>query len=587
MSSPAHSRSRGILSQDPPSEVGSYKLIPQNEPNAEANHHEPSREDLANCMECTCSGSEFMEHPLVQGFTISMILANAIIIGFETDFPHLCQWDIVENAFLCVFTAELVLRLFFNGCFAFFRWHNNPDFLWNIFDFSVMAFGIANILAGFVEGEHNKMGKDATLFRIIRLLRILRVLRIIRIVRFLKQLYLLAYGFVEGTLAVFWVTLLAGFMLYICSVILVRTYGRAKIEDEAEQEFFVEKFGTIPRTMFSLFELITSPDLDPYRSIMFKNPPLVIFLVIFIILGSFGINGLLVALINESILEKNQARLEADRMDREYRRKQMQDHCKELFDSLDVNKNRVLPREKLMQVTTQLAEFFESMGFNFQRKDLDQMFYIMDYNDTGFVERSEFVQGVLELCDQIRPMSIMELHYQVSKCVTKVEQADAKVDGLAKVAEHHDMKLERAQRAVERLGLLVEPGDGQLTGSFDNTSIMTPGSGRHSQAVVPRSLRDLLLDYRQQLNDAHDRVEAVLGQQRTQSEGSQPQQQQPQSADLQGLGECLMGLQRSNLEVLGALLTQAWSPGRTASRDASTRRAAARSAAAQRVSMDD
>ena len=36
---------------------------------------------------------------------------------------------------------------------------------------------------------------------------------------------------------------------------------------------------------------------------MFANPPLVVFLVVFIILGSFGINGLLVALINESILD--------------------------------------------------------------------------------------------------------------------------------------------------------------------------------------------------------------------------------------------------------------------------------------------
>ena len=39
------------------------------------------------------------------------------------------------------------------------------------------------------------------------------------------------------------------------------------------------------------------------KEAMFANPPLIIFLVVFIILGSFGINGLLVALINESILD--------------------------------------------------------------------------------------------------------------------------------------------------------------------------------------------------------------------------------------------------------------------------------------------
>ncbi|CAE7851537.1 unnamed protein product, partial [Symbiodinium necroappetens] len=203
-------------------------------------------------------------------------------------------------------------------------------------------------------------------------------------------------------------------------------------------------------TMFALFELITAPDLAPYRvprqqtdgsagkscltqeselagqttddgerenkgdmlEAMFANPPLVVFLVVFIILGSFGINGLLVALINESILEKNQARIEADRMDRETKRKTMQQRCGELFDEMDMNRNRVLPRDEIKQCTEQIAELLESYGVNFQRADLDQMFYVMDYSDTGIIERSEFIQGVVGLCDQIRPMSIMELHYQ-------------------------------------------------------------------------------------------------------------------------------------------------------------------------------
>ncbi len=76
----------------------------------------------------------------------------------------------------------------------------------------------------------------------------------------------------------------------------------------------------------------------------------------------------------------------------------------------------------------EIADLFESLGVNFRSHDLDQMFYIMDYNDTGIIERTEFVQGVVELCEQIRPMSIMELHYQVSKCTSKVAESDACVE---------------------------------------------------------------------------------------------------------------------------------------------------------------
>ncbi|OLQ12160.1 hypothetical protein AK812_SmicGene3970 [Symbiodinium microadriaticum] len=247
------------------------------------------------------------------------------------------------------------------------------------------------------------------------------------------------------------VTILASFMLYICAVILVRAYGRSTPEDDPYHDFFISHFGSIPMTMFALFELITAPDLAPYREAMFANPPLVVFLVVFIILGSFGINGLLVALINESILEKNQARIEADRMDRETKRKTMQQRCGELFDEMDMNRNRVLPRDEIKQCTEQIAELLESYGVNFQRADLDQMFYVMDYSDTGIIERSEFIQGVVGLCDQIRPMSIMELHYQVSKTCGKVDHIELKVDGLAKTVEGYELKIDNVESSLKRL----------------------------------------------------------------------------------------------------------------------------------------
>jgi len=393
---------------------------------------------------------EILDSPFVQSVTILLIIANAVVIGFETDMPDAFHWGVVESIFLAAFTFELSLRMYILTPQKYFSMANNPDITWNVFDFVIVCSGLLNCLCDVFEVAGSTWGKNATLFRMVRLLRILRVLRIIRIVRFLKQLYLLAFGFLEGTMAVFWVTLLASFVLYICSVILVRTYGRGATQGEMSHgdEFLAEHFGNIPTTMFALFVLISAPDLGPYRAVMFDNPPLVVFLVTFIILGSFGINGLLVALINESILEKNQARIEAERMEREAKRKEMQQRCREIFDGLDVNKNRVLPRSELVNCTDQIASVFESLGVNFQRNDLTQMFYIMDYNDTGIIERSEFVQGVVELCDQIRPMSIMELHYQVSKCASKIEYCELKVGELQATVNSSDMKLDALVRNV-------------------------------------------------------------------------------------------------------------------------------------------
>jgi len=435
---------------------GCYRLVPREDPGNQYRRASHSLCDDAIALgqhdATERTAADILDSHVVQGLTITLILSNAIVMGLETDLQDMFQWHLVEDIFLLLFLAELVFRLSVVGPTEYFKF-SNPDVTWNVFDAVIVVIGIINYLLDIFVGNRHTVGRDATLFRIVRLLRLLRVLRIIRIVRFLKQLYLLAYGFIEGTMAVFWVTLLASFMLYICAVILVKVYGHSEGKNEEEHIFFSEHFGNIPRTMCTLFELISAPTLAAYKDILFDNPPLIIFLIIFIIFGSFGINGLLVALINESILEKNQARIEAERIERDLKRKELQHHCEDLFDSIDVNKNRVLPRSELAKSTDQIASLFELLGVNFQHNDLDQMFHIMDYNDTGIIERSEFVQGVLDLGEQIRPMSIMELHYQVSKCGSKVEQSDTKVDNLGKTLETCDTKLDQVTRTIESLDL--------------------------------------------------------------------------------------------------------------------------------------
>merc|ERR1719159_2188669 len=103
------------------------------------------------------------------------------------------------------------------------------------------------------------------------MIRLLRILRILKIVRFLKQLYLLAYGFASAAMATFWVTILMFASLYICSIVLVKTVGQVDKEDP-NHDFLQERFGTIPRTMLMLFEVMSNPDLEQYRPLFGSHP---------------------------------------------------------------------------------------------------------------------------------------------------------------------------------------------------------------------------------------------------------------------------------------------------------------------------
>jgi len=419
-------------------------------------------------------GQIVLASTVFQSITMLSIIANAICIGLETDMPNLYCWDRIEMAFLVIFTMELLFRILVVGPSGFFFFkpaektirlpstarrrplHGDDEVAltvaWNWFDFSIVSIGVLSFAVDFFAEGPTPTSGDATLLRFLRLFRILRVLRVLRLVRFLKQLYLLVYGFMEGTVAVFWVSILASACIYVCSIVLVRAYGRP-VEDDPHYEFFASHFGSIPRTMFTLFEIMASPNLGSYRDVIFDYPPLVWFLVVFVIFGSFGVSGLLAGVITESIIDKNQARIEEQRVARESKRKVMERESAELFEDLDVENKGTLTHDDIMGSVDHISALFSGAGVGFPQYDFANMFLAMDHDDSGTIDKSEFVHGILELCDEVRPLSIMELHSQVARSQIKLTRCDAKVDKLAMAV---GMLADDGDKGAERMRMLSE-----------------------------------------------------------------------------------------------------------------------------------
>jgi len=225
------------------------------------------------------------------------------------------------------------------------------------------------------------------------------------------------------------------FAMFACATLVVRIYGRPA-EDDPDSDFLFGKFGSIPRTMLTLFELISAPNLQPYHQAMFRNPSLIGFLVIFVIFGSFGMIALLTGVISESIFEKNQFRIEEERLEREYKRVLLQEQCGQLFDLMDCNEDGSVSQDELRSRVCDIAEIFDTSGAAFAKEDLESIFYIMDIDGSGSIERSEFIHGVLQLCGSVQPMSIMELHYQLARCSSKVDRCTQNIDNMARLVDN-------------------------------------------------------------------------------------------------------------------------------------------------------
>jgi len=364
-------------------------------------------------------GADFISSTYFHVFVAAMIILNAIIIGFETNDPDAEHWDMFEEVLLVIFSMELAARLVFFGPITLLD-PNNPDFAWNIFDMFLITIGLLDCLFDFIHeqqaGRLTHDGHSTGVTSVFRVFRLLRILRIFRLIRFLKKLYILSYGFVLAAIAVFWVSLLMGVVLYVCAIILTRTMGEQDTDD-GHAEFWKSHYGKIPLTMFTLFQLMMQPNLVEYQGLLNDRPIFAAFLVGFIIFGSFGMIALLTGVISEAMFEKNQLRLQEERTDREMTRQALLEKCQTIFDEVVLatgSDEDEVPKETLMRTLPRLHETFDTLNLPYTAHDLQDMLEVMDTDGSGTINKSEFCRGILHIAENsedLRPMLMMELHY--------------------------------------------------------------------------------------------------------------------------------------------------------------------------------
>eukprot|EP00928_Gymnodinium_smaydae_P003437 TRINITY_DN11237_c0_g1_i1.p1 TRINITY_DN11237_c0_g1~~TRINITY_DN11237_c0_g1_i1.p1 ORF type:complete len:933 (+),score=238.70 TRINITY_DN11237_c0_g1_i1:125-2923(+) len=400
---------------------GVYSAIPTVEPLDENHIAEPFLEEPpVEPEEAGPWPKRVTESLHFQGIMACMIVLNALVIGLETDCRSFKYWDLIEDAFLVIFLGELGLKMCALGLREYFN-YRNADICWNMFDFLIVFTGVADLIFGFIVGRSG--GGMATLFRIIRLL---RILRIVRIVKFLKQLYLLAFGMFEAAQAVFWVSILMCFVLYICAIVMVKTVGRPDASDPHEA-FLRQHFGNVPSSMLTLFVLMSSPNLPVYQDeigLLESRPLLTLFLIVFILFGSFGMIALLTGVISESMFEKNDLRKDEARQELETMHETMGLRCGTLFDMLEHNEEGEANQKDVFNLMPEIVELFESTGSHFTKEDLTDMITFMDVDGSGTVSRKEFIHALQQLAEGLRPITIQEVQYEIGVCRVKLQKIE-------------------------------------------------------------------------------------------------------------------------------------------------------------------
>lgn len=252
--------------------------------------------------------TKIVETPLFQRVIITAIILNAVTLGLETApetvggfMPYLLALDF---AFLLLFTVELGLKLtayrtrfFASG--------------WNNFDLLIVVIS----WLPFIEG--------------LSVLRSLRVLRILRLVSVVPQFRKVVQAFFASLSGLFAIGAIIGIIFYVGAVMTTKLFGSE----------FPEWFGTIGRSLYTLFQIMTleSWSMGIVRPVMEVYPYAWLFFVPFILVTTFAALNLLIGVIVNSMQtlhEQTTDTLKGELKARDAERAKLREQISSLEDSL-------------------------------------------------------------------------------------------------------------------------------------------------------------------------------------------------------------------------------------------------------------
>jgi len=214
----------------------------------------------------------YVESKFVRGFIVAIILINSITLGMNTSPYFSSQYgnilNVVDMFILYIFVTEISLKLVAFG-FRFFRDG------WNVFDFIIV--GIA-------------LFPDSGIFSVLRILRIFRLLRAISLIPSFRLVIESLLHSIPGIASIVGLMVV---LYYIFAVIATTLFGHA----------FPDWFGTLGKSMYSLFQIMTleSWSMGISRPVMEVFPYAWLFFITFILVATFAMMNLFIAIIVDTM----------------------------------------------------------------------------------------------------------------------------------------------------------------------------------------------------------------------------------------------------------------------------------------------
>ncbi len=213
-----------------------------------------------------------VDHPISQRFIVILLFMNALTLGLETSDEIMSTYGSwigrINDEIPYIFVVEVSARLFARGRRFFGE-------AWNIFD--VIIITVSFLPSG-------------NAFSALRALRILRVLHVISLVPRMRHV---VAAMIRSLPQIGSIVALLLIISYISSVIVTHLYGVD----------YPELFGSIGRSMLTLFQLMTLEGwaAEVVRPVMETHPYSVLLFIPYMLMTAFAILNLFTAVLVDSM----------------------------------------------------------------------------------------------------------------------------------------------------------------------------------------------------------------------------------------------------------------------------------------------
>lgn len=336
------------------------------------------------------------------------IFVNTVFIGYEindrmrralhneTDGNPVSR--VISLCFTVFFTAEIIVRLI--ALRASF-WCSE-DRKWNIFDFVLVAVGIA---------QETFEGGNFNFVRTLRIFRIIRIARILRLLRAVRELRMMVLAIGNSLLSLSWAFVLLLVIMYVVSILLMQGavgFLEDKGMDNGNSKEIENYYSSIGRTILSLIEAISGGDWTLMADALAKQSEgyriAWIFYVVFVV---FGVLNVLTGVFCSDASHHKDRDLIVH-AEAEHRRmfiEQMTAILQEL--DKDESGNVTWSEFEEYMKDHRLQAYFTSQDLD--STDARLLFKLLDHNDTEEIKTMDFIVGCFKLKGTSKSMQIKKL----------------------------------------------------------------------------------------------------------------------------------------------------------------------------------